>query len=312
MFRQMKSIAAVGIAALAFVAASSSPDTASAACTPGITLSVSVNQPNAVISDGNGAQGYTYSVCRLSSPNRTTTQILRVIDPMKGWWVDGNTQALTPETVSGLDSGAGSYSVPAGAPAGTYAVLVRYYAAGVAQAESTGYRTWKVQDPPVVTTPPAPPVAPVPPASSAPAPLSEDSVPATPRATPVAPAIGLVKSVNRAVARKGQSVVWTMKVSVSKAAASGVKVCDQLPAGLSLTTAPGARFSRGKLCWSLGNMRAGASKTVKFTTQVVRSGAGRIKNVAVASASGIAPVRDDASVRVPASLITRATPGVTG
>jgi hypothetical protein len=64
-----------------------------------------------------------------------------------------------------------------------------------------------------------------------------------------------------------------------------VKVCDRLPAGVTLvTTSPRSKGSAIRRCWTLNRLRAGAKKSFKVVVRVNRATRGRIVNRADARA----------------------------
>lgn len=304
-------------------------NTATAACTPGVQLKVGTSYPATVLADGVSAQTYTYSVCAHSAPARTTVQFARVNNAKASYKDAGAITPLGPEApLANWQTGSGQYVVPTGMAAGAYDVIVRYYAQGMSSPESEAQVRWVVSTPAPTPTPPAPTPTPTPspdpPAGpfadpdpvpdTAPTPPTNVSTPkeSTPsRGTPApTPVIGLTKSVSRAKAKVGQRVIWTLQVRVRRATATGLRVCDRLPSGVDLVSAPKARFSNGQLCWSLGNRKAGFRTTLKVTT--IARVVGTHRNVATATARNAARVTDDAVVRVSGPTVVPDTPAVTG
>src|SRR5437588_10170940 len=124
-----------------------------------------------------------------------------------------------------------------------------------------------------VAPPPPPPPPPAPPAP-----------PAAPPATPAPPAIDLAiaKSGSPNPATLGNSVTWTETVTNNGPdAATGVKVADPLPAGMtfvSATSSPGTCPGRAVVSCNLGSLAKGASVTITIVTTA--STKGSISNTA--------------------------------
>ena len=122
----------------------------------------------------------------------------------------------------------------------------------------------------------APPPPPPPPAPPAP--------PAAPPATPAPPAIDLAitKSGSPNPATLGNSVTWTETVTNNGPdAATGVKVADPLPAGMtfvSVTSSQGTCTGGAVVSCNLGSLAKGASVTITIVTTA--STKGSISNTA--------------------------------
>ncbi|HEY8494047.1 MAG TPA: hypothetical protein VIN04_09145, partial [Myxococcota bacterium] len=85
-----------------------------------------------------------------------------------------------------------------------------------------------------------------------------------------------------------------------KGAATGVRVCDVLPAGLVAVRAPGASMrSAQRVCWRLGKLAAGAKLTLRITARVAMSARpGVLRNTAFAHGKNARRVGDSSPVTV--------------
>jgi uncharacterized repeat protein (TIGR01451 family) len=110
----------------------------------------------------------------------------------------------------------------------------------------------------------------------------------------------------------GDRITYRIKVWASQAAAHNVKVCDALPLGLSFTgSAPKAKLSRGKECWTIKTLGTGKSRTITIHARALKGTSGRKTNHATATAKGAKGARAAATVRVRPAPKPPATP-VTG
>jgi uncharacterized repeat protein (TIGR01451 family) len=126
---------------------------------------------------------------------------------------------------------------------------------------------------------------------------SDGSAPRRPRLT-------VVKRAAHRTVTAGDAIAWTIVVrNRGTAPARGTVVCDTPGDGLAVRRVPtGARFQDGRLCWRLGTVRAGGSRTVRVTTATSATlGRGHVTNVARATARGTAPSRTSARVSVRAN-----------
>ena len=116
---------------------------------------------------------------------------------------------------------------------------------------------------------------PVPPAVTPPAAAAPPTVVTAQSAPPATPRLTLAKRrVRRAGearrVRSGAAVRWAITVrNRGTATAKGVRVCDTLRRGLAvLSTTPRATPDRGRVCWRIATLRAGAHATLRITTRV--------------------------------------------
>lgn len=131
-----------------------------------------------------------------------------------------------------------------------------------------------------------------------------------------APDVGIRKT-GPAVARRGSSFVYRVTVrNTSPFTARNVQVTDLVPADLTLLAIPrGATIRNGVVTWSLGDMRAGARRTLAMRVRVnPTSTVTRIRNTATVIATGLGPRRSTAVTRItePKKPVRRRTGAVTG
>jgi uncharacterized repeat protein (TIGR01451 family) len=121
------------------------------------------------------------------------------------------------------------------------------------------------------------------------------------------PRVTLHKRPDRRVVPPGATVAYTLTVRArGSGVARNVRVCDRLPARLSIVSRGGARV-RGRLaCWRIRRLRAGGSRELRLRTRVNASQGMRVTNVAAVT-WGFEHRFARARVRV----VQRA-PGVTG
>ena len=95
--------------------------------------------------------------------------------------------------------------------------------------------------------------------------------------------------------------------------ARNVEVTDLVPAQLTLVRIPaGATMRNGVVTWPLGNLAAGASRTLTMRVRVNPQFTGVIVNTATVTAEGMRPRRDTARTRVVGPPPVQRTGGVTG
>jgi hypothetical protein len=97
--------------------------------------------------------------------------------------------------------------------------------------------------------------------------------------------------------------VISYKITVrnkGKAEARKVKVCDKLPNGLKVLSAPGADTeSKQKVCWKLKRLKAGGKRKFKVVAQIaLNAKAGSAKNKAIVDGRNARANRDAAEVDV--------------
>jgi uncharacterized repeat protein (TIGR01451 family)/fimbrial isopeptide formation D2 family protein len=79
----------------------------------------------------------------------------------------------------------------------------------------------------------------------------------------------------------GERVRFQIKVrNLGDNLASGVVVCDRLPAAMSVARLAGAELQRGEACWQIDTLAGGATKTYRLTTRIDGGAGGMVRNVA--------------------------------
>ncbi len=132
---------------------------------------------------------------------------------------------------------------------------------------------------------------------------------------PVLPAdIGLKKTANKKLVLQGGKVTFTLTVtSRGPGTAINVQVCDRLPEAMSFVSVPGGRIVFGDACWRLGNMPAGATRTLKAIVKVnAVARVGFHINTAVATADNTTQRFSKRKVNVKKAKTKGRKPGVTG
>jgi uncharacterized repeat protein (TIGR01451 family) len=125
--------------------------------------------------------------------------------------------------------------------------------------------------------------------------------------------VRLGKRADRGIVHPGG--VLSYRISYRNAGSStayDVKICDRLPAQLSLVSASGARLTRGQACWHRARVGAHGKLVLRLRARVTGNAArGRITNVVAATARNAKPVTARATVRVRGTAPSRPG-GVTG
>jgi uncharacterized repeat protein (TIGR01451 family) len=139
--------------------------------------------------------------------------------------------------------------------------------------------------------PPEPDGPPAPPVPQPPEPPSPDTFTAR---------LALHKSASPSVVLRGSTVTFTLRVTnITEVSALKVRVCDTLPHGLTVVSAPGFKANGRTVCARIGELKAVASKTFRLKVRVGPGASSRIKNTGTATASNVVgKVRDTAAVRV--------------
>jgi uncharacterized repeat protein (TIGR01451 family) len=95
------------------------------------------------------------------------------------------------------------------------------------------------------------------------------------------PEVTLRKRPDRRVVPPGAKVAYTLTVSARGTGfARNVRVCDRLPARLSVVSRGGARVRGHLACWRIRRLRAGQSRELRLTTRVNAGNGARVINVA--------------------------------
>jgi choice-of-anchor A domain-containing protein/uncharacterized repeat protein (TIGR01451 family) len=143
---------------------------------------------------------------------------------------------------------------------------------------------------------------PLPPTPIPPSPPGNPDPPAPPAggvagATASRTVLDLCKKPNRRRVAPGSKVRFRLRIrNVGLPTARRVVVCDQLPQGLKIVRARGARIRNGRACWRI--RRLSRERTLHVTARVTLVGRGRITNTASARAANARRVRNPATVRV--------------
>lgn len=92
-----------------------------------------------------------------------------------------------------------------------------------------------------------------------------------------------------------------------------MRLCDTLPRGLVVVSAPRGRFTGGRVCWSIGPVANGTAVRRTLLTVVEPDAPGRIANTATATGADVRTVRARGTVRTVRPAVTRRPDGgVTG
>lgn len=143
---------------------------------------------------------------------------------------------------------------------------------------------------------PDPPIAPVP-TYAAPHDPAIEKTAAVRRAKPV---LRLSHRVDRPTVATGHSATFTIRVrNPSKRAIARLRVCERLAAGLVYAgSRPTARLERGRYCWTVGRLRAGASKTYRVKVRALRGVTGARRSLATATSPGARRASAPRTIRV--------------
>ncbi|MGZ4343286.1 MAG: hypothetical protein ACXVHX_15470 [Solirubrobacteraceae bacterium] len=157
----------------------------------------------------------------------------------------------------------------------------------------------RVPDRPIPPTPtPVPPDPDGPPQPPVP-PVHPPKVPGGPADT----LLKLSKTGSPANASLGGTITYALRVSnIGEALAMKLRVCDTLPSGLAVTSAPGFRRSGRSVCTTISKLAIGKSRTLHVTARVTTTTAGRLVNRATVNGAN-APSR-----RTRATTIIHAPP----
>ena len=136
-------------------------------------------------------------------------------------------------------------------------------------------------------TPPIPTTSPTPTASGTPS----ASPSASPSSTPTAPAGGvlsLTKTNRQDSLAPGAQVTYDLTVTNHQdTTVTGVSVIDTLPAGMAFVSASdGGTHQGGKVTWQVGDIPAGASRTVQLAVKITATAGQSLTNTAHAVAAG--------------------------
>lgn len=129
-----------------------------------------------------------------------------------------------------------------------------------------------------------------------------------------APNVQIAKSPSTEMAKPGDEVTYTTILTNPKrkpgdplyptAPAINVRVCDVLPRGLTLASAPRFRAVGRAMCVRVGHLRVGEARTYDVTARVSRGARRFMRNVATARAANAPRVVAHASVGSPSAQFT--------
>jgi uncharacterized repeat protein (TIGR01451 family) len=138
--------------------------------------------------------------------------------------------------------------------------------------------------PPQPDGPPTPPVVPVHP----------PNIPAGPAGT----RLRLIKA-GPATAGTGGRIRYTLRVrNLGEAAALKVRVCDRLPAGVSLVAGSDFHRSGRSVCAAVGTVKVLRGRTLHLSVRVTAAASGRLINRATATSRNAPTRRARATTRV--------------
>ena len=164
----------------------------------------------------------------------------------------------------------------------------------------------------VPPAPPEPPIPPIPPYPPDPVYPPQPDGPPTPPVVPVHPPnipsgpagtrLSLTKAAP-ATARTGGRITYTMRVrNLGEAAALNVRVCDRLPAGVSLIAGRGFRRNGNSACTTIPRLNDLRARTLHLTVRVTAARTGTLTNHATATSRNAPTRRARATTRVLGSL----------
>jgi uncharacterized repeat protein (TIGR01451 family) len=151
-----------------------------------------------------------------------------------------------------------------------------------------------VPDQPIPPPPnPLPPTPPGPPAPPVPQPLEP------PEPDVLSAQLSLHKQAAPSVVSPGATVTFSLRVrNITEVSALKVRVCDTLPGGLTVASAPGFEVRGRTVCEAIGSLKVLSAKTLRFSANVSPGAPTIITNAATATASNARMVRARARIRV--------------
>jgi len=127
------------------------------------------------------------------------------------------------------------------------------------------------------------------------------------------PKLQLTKVGRPGTVRAGELVNYTLVVkNTGTANAHDVKVCDTLPAGVTVTSTGGGKLSNGIVCWSMKLLPKGRHRQFGLVVKVDVTQRKAIKNTAIATASDAPSARASTSTNVTLPKPQSGVAGVTG
>jgi uncharacterized repeat protein (TIGR01451 family) len=127
------------------------------------------------------------------------------------------------------------------------------------------------------------------------------------------PRLALRKVGRPASVHAGDAIRYTLEVAnVGNATAHGVKVCDNLPTGLTVTSTGGGKLAGAQVCWTVGVLAKGKHKQFTLLVTVDVTQRSRVVNKAMATAGDAPPARAASSTDVTLPRSRHGVAGVTG
>lgn len=112
--------------------------------------------------------------------------------------------------------------------------------------------------------------------------------------------LSITKKASKKTVRVGKNVKFTIKVkNTSRVNAVNVRVCDMIPARMSVIRKDGGKLRSGNLCWDIPVLRAGKSRTFKPVFRISNGRASSVTNPVRAKGTNTRTARAKAKVRVP-------------
>lgn len=180
---------------------------------------------------------------------------------------------------AGSDDEKDSDADPADGRTGT--ITLKSPIPGKAEFDDLTWDAGLIQNPTTPTTPDTPPPPP-----------TTTTIPNTPPKPTVKKhhALSVAKLADRTSVRPGQRITYTLKVTASKTGnedAVNERLCDTLPANLTLVTKGGGTAKNGQLCWTIKRLAPGKSVIKRFVVRVDRDAkTGKMVNTATVTDQG--------------------------
>ncbi|HET6173830.1 MAG TPA: SdrD B-like domain-containing protein [Gaiellales bacterium] len=132
-------------------------------------------------------------------------------------------------------------------------------------------------------------------------------------ASPGKPKLSLKKAGKPATVRAGESIHYTLVVTnVGRATAHGVKVCDNLPDGVTVVSTGSGTLSGAQVCWTVGVLAKHKHRQFTLLVKVDLTQRKRLVNKAVATSDDTPPARAASSTDVTLPRSRHGVAGVTG
>jgi uncharacterized repeat protein (TIGR01451 family) len=123
--------------------------------------------------------------------------------------------------------------------------------------------------------------------------------------------VSLTKKASRSQVSPGGRIGYRIVVRNAGArSAHDLRVCDDLPGGLSYVNHPGAKLRDGQACWTITTLAARTSRSFKVTARALGGQPAQLVNIARVAGTNIRSAVDTAAVR--RVIGERRAGGVTG